>query len=414
MKLSLTELIGKGYKDFWDSKHRYRVIKGSRGSKKSKTTALNLIIRLIEYPEANLLVVRRYGRTLKDSCFSELMWAINRLDIGQFFKSTLNPLEITYLPTGQKILFRGFDDAQKITSITVSKGVLCWVWIEEAYEVENESEFNKLDLSIRGEMPKGLFKQVTFTFNPWSETHWLKKRFFDTKQENTIALTTNYLMNEWLDSSDLHIFEEMKKNNPRRYKIEGLGDWGMSEGLIYDKVIIKDFDFRLALQLEGAKAIFGLDFGFTDPTAFVGAVYSPLDKVLFVFVEWYQTGTTNATIAKALKNLGIQKEQIVCDSAEPKSIEELNRLGINAKPAIKGPDSVRFGIQALQEQTMVIHPSCTNFIHEIKNYVWGKDRSGTPTDKPEHEFSHLMDALRYAFSAIVQKRALKFNVDNLR
>lgn len=194
MKLSLTELIGKGYKYFWDSKHRYRVVKGSRGSKKSKTTALNLIIRLIEYPEANLLVVRRYGRTLKDSCFSELMWAINRLDIGQFFKSTLNPLEITYLPTGQKILFRGFDDAQKITSITVSKGVLCWVWIEEAYEVENESEFNKLDLSIRGEMPKGLFKQVTFTFNPWSETHWLKKRFFDTKQENTIALTTNYLM----------------------------------------------------------------------------------------------------------------------------------------------------------------------------------------------------------------------------
>lgn len=143
-------------------------------------------------------------------------------------------------------------------------------------------------------------------------------------------------------------------------------------------------------------------------------MYSPLDKVLFIFVEWYQTGTTNATIAKALKNLGIQKEQIVCDSAEPKSIEELNRLGINAKPAIKGPDSVRFGIQALQEQTMVIHPSCTNFIHEIKNYVWGKDRSGTPTDKPEHEFSHLMDALRYAFSAVVQKRALKFNVDNLR
>lgn len=166
VEISLKEVVGGSYKEFWRCKKPYRIVKGSRGSKKSKTAALNFIVRLMQYPAANLLVVRKTYATLRDSCYAELKWAINRLGVSHLWKSTQSPLEITYIPTGQKILFRGMDDPLKITSITVDTGCLCFVWIEEAYEITDEDAFNKLEMSIRGEVPEGLFKQFTMTFNP--------------------------------------------------------------------------------------------------------------------------------------------------------------------------------------------------------------------------------------------------------
>ena len=164
--ISLPETIGGGYGEFWRYKGRYRALKGGRGSKKSCTMALWLIYNIMKYPLANAVVVRRYFNTHRDSTFAQLKWAINQLQCGGAWKHTMNPLELTYLPTGQKILFRGFDDPQSITSITVEKGHLCWVWLEEAFQITDEEEFNKLDLSIRGSLPPGYFKQITFTFNP--------------------------------------------------------------------------------------------------------------------------------------------------------------------------------------------------------------------------------------------------------
>ena len=148
MKLSLKELVGKGYNDFWNCKKRYRVCKGSRGSKKSKTTALEMIFRLIKYPLSNGLVVRRYKDTLRNSVFSDLNWAIHKFGLDDYFESTVSPMQIVRKSTGQKILFRGLDDGQKVTSISVDKGVLCWVWIEEAFEITNEADFDKLDMCI--------------------------------------------------------------------------------------------------------------------------------------------------------------------------------------------------------------------------------------------------------------------------
>ena len=121
-KVYLPDIVGKGYGQFWNFKGRYRVVKGSRASKKSTTIALNIICRIMEYPKANVLVIRKTASTLKDSCFAQLKWAINRLGVGEFWKSRVSPLELEYLPTGQKIIFRGLDDPLKITSITVAKG----------------------------------------------------------------------------------------------------------------------------------------------------------------------------------------------------------------------------------------------------------------------------------------------------
>lgn len=198
----LSEVVGKGYRDFWNSRRRYLVCKGSRGSKKSKTTALRLIVNLMSPPEANALVIRRYARSLRDSCFADLEWAIHRLGFDSDWRATVSPLEIVRISTGQKILFRGLDDGQKVTSVTVAQGVLCWVWCEEASQLESEAEFNKLDLSIRVQVPAGLWKEIVLTLNPWSETWWGKRRFFDKPNPEVTALTTTYLCNEFLDDKD--------------------------------------------------------------------------------------------------------------------------------------------------------------------------------------------------------------------
>ena len=226
------------------------------------------------------------------------------------------------------------------------------------------------------------------------------------------TLTTTYKCNEWLSDEDLFTFKEMERNNPRRYKIEGLGEWGVSEGLIYSNFEVQEFDYREILRNRDCFATYGLDFGFTDPTAFVGIIVNQKEKLLYIFIEWYQTNVTNDDIARALKDLGIKGEKIYCDSAEPKSIAELRKLNINAVAVAKGADSVRYGIQKIQNYKMIIHPSCEEFQHEISNYIWKKDRNGNTTDIPEHEFSHLMDATRYAVSEL--KQPLQISANNLK
>lgn len=399
--LRLPEIVGKGYKEFWHWKGRYRVVKGSRASKKSKTTALWYITNLVKYPESNLLVVRKTYRTLKDSCYTELKWAIHRLGLDNFFDTKASPLEITYKPTGQKVYFRGLDDPLKVTSITVDKGYLCWMWLEEAYEVNSESDFNMLDESIRGAIPEstGLFKQITITLNPWNEHHWIKKRFFDTEDDQTLALTTNYLCNEFLDDADKKVFEFMKKNNPRRYRVAGLGEWGIVDGLIFENFEEKQFDIDEIRCQKGIKSVFGLDWGYTnDPTALFCGLIDTKNMLLYVFDEMYEKGMSNEKIAKKITKMGYAKERIRADSAEPKSIDRLYDLGIQRiTKARKGKDSIINGIDFLQDYKIIVHPRCVNFITEITNYTWDEDsKTGRKLNKPIDDFNHLMDAMRYA------------------
>ena len=411
INIYLPDIVGKGYKDYWHFKGRYRVCKGSRASKKSKTTALNFITRLIQYPDANLLVVRKTYRTLKDSCFAELRWAIDRLKVSHLFECKISPLEITYKPTGQKIYFRGLDDPLKITSITVEKGVLCWLWIEEAYEIGAEEDFDILQESIRGNVPNGLFKQITLTFNPWNEHHWIKKRFFDKNNDDILAITTNYMINEWLDEADFKMFEDMKKNNPKRYQVAGLGNWGITDGLVYDNFIIKDFNVVELLKQNGIETVFGLDFGYTnDPTALFCGAIDINNKKIYVFDELYEKTLTNFDIAEKIKNMGYGKEKITADSAEPKSIYELKTLGLQrVQSAKKGKDSVNFGIQYIQGFEIIINPKCNNFIKEINNYTWDKDsKTGKSLNKPIDEYNHLLDAMRYALEPFTLKPTFSF------
>ena len=423
-KIYLPDYVGKGYGTFWNWKGRYRVCKGGRASKKSKTAALWYIVNMMNYRDANLLVVRKVFRTLKDSCFAELKWAINRLGVADFWEIRESPLEMTYKPTGQKIYFRGLDDPLKVTSITVEHGFLCWLWIEEAYEIGKENDFNMLDESIRGAIPPEtrLFKQVTLTFNPWNEHHWIKSRFFDKpdsmartlsvftqsrdtdvtaqcERPDTLAMTTNYLCNEWLDEADRRLFESMRVNNPLRYRVAGLGEWGVVEGLVFENWEEKEFDVDAVRRLDSVKSAFGLDFGYTnDPSALFCGLVDKTAKTIWVFDEIYKKGMSNETIAQEIIKAGYAKEKIKADCAEPKSIDRLYALGLSRiRRARKGRDSINNGIDFIRDFHIIVHPRCVNFITEISNYTWDIDgRTGKRINKPVDDFNHLMDAMRYA------------------
>lgn len=412
--LRISELVGPGYDEFWNSKALYRLCKGSKGSKKSKTCALWYIWHMMKYPDANTLVIRKHLEEVRQSCFEELQWAINTLRVDHLWKATVAPLRLTYLPTGQRIIFIGLDKAMKRGSMTVAKGVLCWVWFEEFFEITSEEEFDKLDMSIRGSMPEGsgLWKQITCTFNPWSADCWIKDRFFDNPKPNVFTCTTTFRCNNFLDDVDRQKYLDMYDRSPRLARIICDGEWGIAEGLVYEDWEVQDFDtHEVLLENPQVKPLFGLDFGFAvSYNAFV-AGYVDLDRrIIWIFDEMYERGISNLEIAKRINQMGYGKETIIADSAEPKSIYELQEGQIeetfdeNGAPvytrwqlpsirgAMKGPDSVRNGIRRLQSFHIIVHPRCENFLVEINNYCWDTDKDGNMLDKPIKEYDHCLVA----------------------
>lgn len=403
---SLYNITGKGYNQYWHSRNFYRVVKGSRGSKKSKTTALNFIYRLLKYKWANLLVVRRYSNTNKQSTYTDFKWACNRLGVTHLFKFNESLPEITVKATGQKILFRGLDDELKITSITVDVGILCWAWFEEAYQIETEDKFSTVVESIRGTYDsKDFFKQITITFNPWNERHWLKRVFFDkdTRRSDTLSLTTTYKCNEWLDKVDVDRYEDLYISNPRRARIVCDGEWGVAEGLVYDNVIVEHFDYKQLLPTH--KLAVGLDFGFVhDPTALI--VFLIGDRDIYIFDEAYQKGLSTKAIAKMIKDKGYSNSIIIADSAEGRLISELkSEHGIKRlKKSRKGKDSINAGISKIQGYTIHVLPSCENTINELFAYSYQQDKDGRWLNIPIDDNNHLMDAMRYGMQVLDTNR----------
>lgn len=409
--INIHKTIGKGYNRFWHDKSFYRVVKGSRGSKKSKTTAINLLYRLMKYEWANLLVIRRYSNTNRQSTYTDFKWAANRLRVAHLFKFNDSTPEITYIPTGQKILFRGLDDPLKITSISVDVGVLCWAWFEEAYQIENQEKFETVVESIRGRHDAAdFFKQVTVTFNPWSERHWLKSAFFDAKTRfnNVFAITTTYRVNEWLDEVDIERLEDLYRTNPRRARIVCDGEWGVAEGLVFDNHKVIDFDWYKKFKQVQDKA-HGMDYGFTnDPTTLASTIVDMKNKKLYIYDEHYEKAMYTDDIYDMIVDKGLKDADIIGDGQEKRLISELRRKGLKRlKASAKGPDSIRQGVQFVQGFEIIVHPSCANTIEELNTYVFQQDNEGNWLNKPEDKNNHLMDALRYSLERYHLPRARK-------
>lgn len=411
-RVSISKLIGQGYNAAWHTKKFYKVIKGSRGSKKSVTTQLELIYKMMKNPWMNVLRMRRFGNTLRDSVYVGLKSATNRLGVAHLWKFTVSPMERTYLPTGQKILFRGFDDALKLTSIQLEKGHITHLWLEEAYELESKDKLDTVVEGMRGELDDpNAYRQVILTFNPWSEKSWLKSEFFDKEDDDIFTLTTTYKINEFLDKQTIKRYEKLYETNPRRAKIVCDGEWGIAEGLVFEENWRVEVVDKSVVDEKGAHEIFGLDYGYTnDPTALFVGVINLEKRKLYVMDEMYEKKLSNEQIAENIKIKGYQNKRIVADSAEPKSNNRLRTLGIRSLiGARKGKDSVRNGIDFLQGFEIIIDPRCRNFIKEISNYAWDEDKYGNKVNVPIDDFNHLMDAMRYACEPYIQIDLFSFD-----
>ena len=440
--IRLSELIPPEYYEFWNTKQFYVVCKGSKGSCKSTTAALWHIYMMMRNPQANTLVIRNVYGTISDSCYKDLLWAIDRLGVSQLWKATVNPLKLVFIPTKQEILFKGMDDALKIAGIKSTKGKLCWIWWEEFSEVTSEADFDRVMMSIRGILPPGLWKRCTITFNPWSEHHFAKKRFFDTPRDNTLAMTTTFRCNRWLGPEDIARYYEMYDTSPRMAAIVCDGEWGVAEGLVYENWTVDRFDIdKVIRDHPKIKQTFGLDFGFAhDPAAFVAVAVDMDSNTLWIYDEIYEVGLDNAPLAKRICEMGYGKKTIIADCAEPKSIFQLRRgfkeplideetgeamyvevektdangetITVreplyatyqlpNIQAAFKGADSLKNGIRNIQSFKMIVHPNCSNVIMELNNYIWAKDKDGNCLDKPVDEYNHALDSIRYSLGIIL-------------
>lgn len=423
--ISLSEVVGGGYEEFWRTCVRYAVLKGSRASKKSTTAALKIITRMMQYPLANTLVVRKTASTLKDSCFAQLRWAIHRLGVDRYWKYRVSPLELEYIPTGQKILFRGMDDSMKITSITVPRGILCWAWLEEAYECDEE-DFKYLDESLRGELPPGYYFQWIITFNPWDSSSWLKARFFDEPHDNVLAMTTTYKCNEWLSPESLAMFEEMRKTDPERYRVAGLGDWGLAAGQFF-KSWRSDLHVVEPFEIPGTWMRFrSMDWGSTHPYACLWWAVD-YDGNMYCYRELYGWGgkpnvgteETAKQVGERIVKLEKRDEDVmygVLDSAcwaktgvtGPTIAEELNDVlfshklvtfGKCSKGRVEGANAFKQRLIGRKEKDGKHKPAIYFFascIHSIRTIpMLGYDKHNPETYDTTAE-DHIMDAVAYA------------------
>lgn len=404
---NLSKMVSEAYAPLFNTKHRYIVYKGSRGSGKSEAEATKVIYDIITMPYVNWLVLRRYANTNRQSTFTLLQKVANRMGVGNLFQFNSSLPEITYKPTGQKILFRGADKPLSITSISVETGNLCRLWVEEAYQLESEEAFDTVDESMRGiiDNPNG-FYQTVLTFNPWNERHWLKKRFFDkdTRVGNSLALTTTYKDNPFLDEDYVNRLLEMKERNPRRARVAVDGEWGVAEGLIYENTIVEKFDIREVLK--GARIVRGMDWGYgPDPTAFIEYAINVRTKDVYIFKEMYKQHMLTDEIFKWLYVNGYQQGDIRADYANggDRMIQELKNKGIKGmKRAHKY--EIMFGVTYLQDYKIHVLPSLEHTIEELNSYVYDTDKEGGWVGKAVDKSNHLMDAMRYAVEPLIMTK----------
>lgn len=379
------------YIPFINSETRIQIFFGGSSSGKSYFIAGRVVLDALK--GRNTLVLRNVAKTLRGSCWNEITKAIKTFGLGSLFEVSKTEMVITAKNNRCQILFAGLDDVEKIKSITPAKGVLTDVWIEEATETAWE-DYKQLDKRLRGLSRHS--KRLTLSFNPIYREHWIYTNFFGDWDESktvidTLALSilkTTYLDNNFLTQDDRDALENEK--DPYYRNVYTLGNWGVLGDVIFRNWRTEDLS-----DLNTDKPLFGLDFGFSsDPAAGVKVHYDRVGKKIYILDELHEKGMTNTHLAELLKPW-VGGHYITCDSSEPKSIKELQNLGIRAIGAKKGQDSVMHGIQWLQGHEIIVDVRCQRMKNELQLYQWRKDKDGNSMRVPEDRNNHLIDALRY-------------------
>jgi len=396
------KIFNPAYLPLLNDTNRYILMYGGRDSAKSYFAAQKVIIDTMRKPYSRYILVRKAYAHIKDSQFQTIKDIVISYGLMDYFVFTENPLRIIFKKNGNMIIARGLDKEHKTKSIKDPTGV----WYEEMNEI-GFNDFLKTTTSLRG----GIIQEIA-TFNPEMETEWINSYFFPAKEsyekadgnfhyvksvrDDTTILHTTYKDNTYVTPQSAELLESFKTIDENYYKIYTLGLWGgVLEGLIYTDWGLFDSaqsdDILRSTKFLG----YGLDWGFTnDPTAIVKVNIG--DNTLYLDEILYKKGMTNQELCLEMQRCGItSKDEIIADSAEPKSIQELYAGGFNIHPALKGPDSVRAGISKIRQFKIMVTSRSRNLIRELKNYRWKMDKDGNSLNVPIDNYNHGLDAVRY-------------------
>ncbi len=401
MEIRLSDIIApqfyKIHCDIMEGRHTHYKLYGGRGSTKSSFVSTEIIFGMMQDPNANAVCFRKVGNTLAESVFEQLLWAIDQLGVSHLWKPTLSPLRLTYLPTGQRIVFRGCDDPNKSKSIKIRKGYFKYIWFEERAEFDSDDDERKILQSLM----RGGDKYVVFyTWNPpKSLNSWVNQDVLlnepDTLYDHSTYLT---VPREWLGEEFYEEAEKLKKRNRLKYRHEYLGEAIGTGGKVFDNVIIREISDAEIAVFDKIKQ--GLDFGFAaDPLAFERMHYNKKQRKLYIFAELYQVNLKTRKAVEEIRKLNQDNKIITADSEEPRSIASFNELGLRVYAAKKGPGSVEFGMAYLSDDIdeIIIDPvRCPNTAREFSSYELERDKNGNFKGSYPDKDNHSIDAVRYA------------------
>lgn len=404
VKIKLSEIITPHFQSFWKvaNSHKYlkHVLKGGRGSAKSTHIGIRLIRDMMKYP-VTTLCVRKVGNTIEGSVFEQMKEAIDILGVGAYWRVNKSPMSLTYIPRGNKIIFRGADDPNKIKSIKMSKFPVAFLWIEELAEFKTEDEVSTIENSVlRAELQDGLFYAFYYSYNPPKRKQsWVNKRY-ETQfiPSNTFVHHSTYLDNPYISKVFKDEAEEVRKAKPQKYEWEYLGK-AIGSGVVpFDNLKFRTITDEEVKSFDNIRQ--GEDWGYaTDPYAFVRWHYDKTRKRIYALDEIYGVKLSNREAAKKIKDKQYHDITTTADNAEPKSIAEMKSYGVRTKEAKKGPGSVEYGEKWLDDlEEIVIDPKRTpNIAREFENIDYQTDSDGNPKAKLEDKDNHTIDATRYAF-----------------
>lgn len=343
-----------------------------------------------------IIVCRKHATTLRNSCFALFVEVLKKFKIYEYCKVRESDMVIT-LPNDSQILFIGLDDEAKLLSLFN----ISTIFIEEAFEISRDM-FTQLDLRMRGKAPN---QQIIMALNPISKNSWIYE-YLQNPPANLFYMHSTYLDNPFLNQEYINTLEEMKIRNPKKAKVFVYGEFGTdNDELVFQNWRTEDFnELELASTLEQRD---GLDFGWVDPTAFVCTLLDRKNKRIYIYDEFYESGASLDKVADIIERKRQKKVLTFCDSAEPRSIAYLKQRGLAARPAVKGPDSIKGTTAFLQNHEIIVKPTLTHIINELENFKYLKDREGKLTEDTTHEYSHAIDALRYSISDIYKSNKLR-------
>lgn len=388
----------KAYPYIFDYSHRWEFWYGGAASSKSYSITQKLIIRACR-EKITIAVCRRYGSTLRNSCFSLFKEILAKWKLTSYVKIKETDMSIEFL-NGSKIIHLGLDDEQKLLSLN---NVGCF-WIEEAFEVQRDI-VEQINLRMRA---KNENQQIIMSWNPISRNSWIFDFVEVNHPKDSIKLHFTFKDNPFISQEYIDAMEEMRVRNPAKARIYYYGEYGVNpEGLVLTNWREQEFN-PMELAAAGLEHRAGLDIGWVDKTAIIDTLYDKDNKTIYVFNEFYKSGCQLSEIVEAAKAMKLIKTKIYVDSAEPRSIQYFKQEGLAAYPCAKGKDSVKAGLMFLQDNLIIVHPTCRNFITELENFSYIKSKlTGEYTEDTTHEYSHAIDACRYAYSDIYTQTKLK-------